>query len=93
MRGDHGQDSAANPARLEAIITDRNSAQKGCLAGAGFPDVKIFDRQKGRRACARTEMLAQFTAIHADVHQRVYSGIADDGCWMSASILDTIQIR
>jgi hypothetical protein len=28
MRGDQGQESAADPARSEAIIADRNSAQK-----------------------------------------------------------------
>jgi hypothetical protein len=61
---------------LEAIIADRNSAPKGCLAGAGFPDVKIFDKQKGGGQ-ARGLKCCQFIAIHTGVQQGVYSGIAD----------------
>lgn len=78
---------------LEAIIADRFSAQKGRLAGAGFPSVKVFDKQKGGGHARGLKCWPNSPRPTPIFVRGCILALPMDGCWMSASILDTIQVR
>ena len=77
MRGDHGPESAADSARLEVDHCRPKQRPEACLAGAGSPDVRIFDRRKGGGHARGLKCWPNSLRSTTEVHQGVCSGIAD----------------